>query len=66
MNFAAACGHIEVNAARGVRRNHRPALTWFLSREEIVRLHSVLDGQTREGSQQLADIVRFLLLTGCR
>ncbi len=66
MNFAAACGHVETNPARGLRRNRRPALTRFLSREEIARLHAVLDAQTRKGSQEQADIVRLLLLTGCR
>ena len=66
LNFAIACGHIEVNPARGIRRNRRPALTRFLSGEEIARLHNVLDAQTHEGSRQQADIVRLLLLTGCR
>ena len=41
MTFAVACGHIEVNPARGIRRNRRLALTRFLSREEIDRLHGV-------------------------
>ena len=66
MNFAAACGHVETNPAGGVRRNPRPAPTRFLSREEIARLHEVLDAQTRKHSRQQADIVRLLLLTGCR
>ena len=66
MNFAVVCGHVETNPARGVRRNRRPALTRFLSREEIARLHGVLDAQTRKGSREQADIVRLLLLTGCR
>ena len=66
MNFAVACGHVEINPARGIRRNRRPALTRFLSREEIARLHAVLDAQTRKGSREQADIVRLLLLTGCR
>ena len=66
MNFAIACGHVELNPARGIRRNRRPALTRFLSREEIARLHGVLNAQTRKGSRQQADIVRLLLLTGCR
>ena len=66
MNFAATCGHVEANPAKGIRRNRRPALTRFLSREEIARLHAVLDAQTRKGSRQQADIVRLLLLTGCR
>ncbi|MYE59702.1 MAG: DUF4102 domain-containing protein, partial [Alphaproteobacteria bacterium] len=66
MNFAVACGHVEVNPAKDVRRNRRPALTRFLSREEIARLHEILDAQTRKESRQQADIVRLLLLTGCR
>ena len=66
MTFAVAFGHVEVNPARGIRRNRRPALTRFLSREEIARLYAVLDAQTRRGSRQQADIVRLLLLTGCR
>ena len=66
MNFAVACGHIETDPTKGVRRNRRPALTRFLSREEIARLHSVLDAQERRGRAQQVDIVRLLLLTGCR
>ncbi len=66
MNFAVACSHIDTNPARGVKRNRRAALTRFLSREEIARLHRVLDRQTRKSSRQQADIIRLLLLTGCR
>ena len=59
--------HIDKNPARGIRLNRRPALTRFLSREEISRLYRVLDahGQTVSNRQQ-ADIIRLLLLTGCR
>ena len=66
MNFAIACGHIEANPTRGIPRNRRPRLTRFLSREEIRRLHRVLDRQTGKSARQQADIVRLLLLTGCR
>ncbi len=66
MNFALACGHVEVNPARDTRRNRRPALTRFLSREELARLHAALDAQTRKSARQQADIIRLLLLTGCR
>ena len=66
MNFAIACGYIEANPTRGIRRNRRPRLTRFLSREEIHRLHRALDRQTGESDRQQADIVRLLLLTGCR
>ena len=66
MNFAVASGHIDANPARGVKRNRRSALTRFLSREEIGRLHKVLDDQSGESRTQQADIIRLLLLTGCR
>ena len=66
MNFAVACGHVEKNPAQGIRPNRRPRLTRFLSRQEIGRLHRVLDGQTRKGGREQADIIRLLLLTGCR
>ena len=66
MNFAMACGYIDANPTRGIKRNRRQPLTRFLSREEIGRLHQVLDGLPRESDRQQADIVRLLLLTGCR
>ena len=66
MNFAIARSHIDTNPALAVKRNRRQALTRFLSREEIARLHQVLDGQTRNSSREQADIIRLLLLTGCR
>ena len=68
LNFAAASGHIETNSTRGIRRNRRPALTRFLLREEIGRLYRVLDEEAARGERfrQQADVVRFLLLTGCR
>ena len=66
MNFAVACGHVEKNPTQGIRPNRRPRLTRFLSREEIGRLHRILDRQTRKGGREQADIIRLLLLTGCR
>ena len=54
--------------ARGIKRNPGRKLTRFLSREEIARLHRVLD-RYAEGSRsqaQQTDIIRLLLLTGCR
>ena len=66
-NHAIACGQIAVNPARGVPRNPRPKLTRFLSRAEIRRLHTALDAHRGRGSgQQQAEIIRLLLLTGCR
>ncbi len=65
-NFAIACGHLETNPARGVDRNPRRMLTRFLSSEEVARLHRVLDRQTHDSRREQADIIRLLLLTGCR
>ena len=68
MNHAISRGHIETNPTRGLKRNPRPKLTRFLSREEIGRLHEVLDGHEprRPSRKAQADIIRLLLLTGCR
>ena len=66
VNFAIDRGHLEVNPARGIRRNPRTPRTRFLSREEIDRLFQVLDRQTRKTHREQADIIRLLLLTGCR
>ena len=68
LNHAVACGHIETNPARGVKRNPRPKLTRFLSLDELRRLHDALDdlARTRASFSQQADVIRLLLLTGCR
>ena len=68
LKHAVACGHIAVDPTAGIRRNPRPIPTRFLSAEEIARLHGVLDGEAeRDGSRRSqADIIRLLLLTGCR
>ena len=49
-------------------RTRRAALTRFLSREEVDRLHAALEREAGkgEGFRQQADIVGLLLLTGCR
>ena len=68
LNHAVDCGHLDTNPAKGVKRNPRPKLTRFLSRDEVRRLHGELDRCTRErpSHTRQADIVRLLLLTGCR
>ncbi len=66
MNFAIDRGHAGANPAAGIEPNRRPKLTRFLSREEIARLHRALDGQAGRGNRQQADLIRLLLLTGCR
>ena len=68
MSHAISRGHIETNPTRGLKRNPRPKLTRFLSREEIGRLHEVLDHYEARwpSSKVQADIIRLLLMTGCR
>ena len=68
LNHAVLCGHLDTNPAHGIKRNPRPKLTRFLSRDEIRRLHRALDRHTgvRPSNTRQADIIRLLLLTGCR
>ena len=68
LNHAIACGHIDANPARGMQHNPTGKHTRFLSREEIARLHRVLDRYAKGtvSQAQQADIIRLLLLTGCR
>ena len=68
LNHAIVCGHLDTNPAHGIKRNPRPKLTRFLSREEIGRLHGALDryASARPSNARQADIIRLLLLTGCR
>ena len=68
LEFAIARGHISINPARDVTMNRRTALTRFLSRDELRRLHRALDQHSRIGERRArqADIIRLLLLTGCR
>ena len=68
LNFAVACDHISATPAQGIRTNRRTALTRFLSREELGRLHQALEERSRRGAgpRQQADIIRLLLFTGCR
>ncbi|MDE0626175.1 MAG: tyrosine-type recombinase/integrase [Bryobacterales bacterium] len=50
-----------------MKRNPGLKPTRFLSRTEIRRLHKALDSHRGRGSgRQQADIIRLLLLTGCR
>ncbi|MDE0695904.1 MAG: site-specific integrase [Boseongicola sp.] len=66
LKFAVEHGLLASNPARSVLPNRRPKLSRFLSRDEIRRLNEALDRHAggRKGAQ--ADIVRLLLLTGCR
>lgn len=67
LNYAVACGLLKSNPADGVIRNRRARLTRFLSRAEIARLHAALNAHGgRESGRQQTEIIRLLLLTGCR
>ena len=68
MNAALAAGHARTAPVKGIAKNPRPKLTRFLSTKEIERLHRVLDWlvEERPSRRQQADIIRLLLLTGCR
>ena len=68
LGAAVTTGRIAVNPAEGVRKNPRPKFTRFLSAKEIERLQETLDRliDRRPSCRPQADIVRLLLLTGCR
>ncbi|MCY3873220.1 MAG: hypothetical protein OXF88_02885, partial [Rhodobacteraceae bacterium] len=66
LNHAVKLEHIAANPARGVRPNPRPKRTRFLSRDEIDRLQDVLDRHAGGRRGQQVDIIRLLILTGCR
>ncbi len=65
---AVMLGHCDENPALGIRKNRRRQITRFLSLKEIGRLNAVLDQRCLESqkAQQCSDIIRLLLLTGCR
>ena len=66
LNFAIERGLIDSNPAGSVLSNRRPKLTRFLSRDEIARLNAALDRHADGRFCVQADIIRLLLLTGCR
>ena len=71
LKHAVVCGHVPSNPARRIKLNPGRKITRFLSREELDRLHTVLDrhersASTRESQRPQIDIIRLLLLTGCR
>ena len=67
-NRAVACGHLHTNPTRVVKPNPRRKLTRFLSHEKLQRLHRELDHSAAAHPSRTpqADIIRLLLLTGCR
>ena len=70
-NHAVSRGHIAANPTSNIRPNHRPKLTRFLSEDELHRLHDALDHHDNSDgispTQRVQiDIIRLLVLTGCR
>ena len=68
MSAAKAAGHVGTDPVAGVRPNPGRKMTRFLSAEEIGRLHRTLNRlvEERPSRRPQADIIRLLLLTGCR
>ncbi len=68
MSAAKAVGHVGTDPVAGVRPNPGRKMTRFLSAKEIGRLHWTLDRlvEKRPSRRPQADIIRLLLLTGCR
>ena len=68
LNHAIVCGLLQTNPARGIKWNPGRKLSRFLSREEVDRLYHVLDrhASARPSRARQADVIRLLLLTGCR
>ena len=66
--YAVSCGQLNTDPTRGVIRNPRPVPNRFLSRDEVHRLYAVLDECAAKSHhrRQQADLIRLLLLTGCR
>ena len=68
VSAAKAAGHVATDPVAGVRPNPGRKMTRFLSAEEIGRLHRTLDRMVgeRPSRRAQADVIRLLLLTGCR
>ena len=68
LRHAVRCNHLPADPTRSARPNPRARQSRFLSRDELDRLHRTLDACERERPSRAsqADIIRLLLLTGCR
>ena len=65
---AKAAGHVGTDPVAGIRPNPGKKMTRFLSAEEIAGLHRILERlvEERPSRRPQADVIRLLLLTGCR
>ncbi len=68
MSAAKAAGHVGTDPVAGIKPNPGRKMTRFLSAKEIGSLHRTLDRlvQERPSRRPQADVIRLLLLTGCR
>ncbi len=66
LNYAVERDLILINPASSVRPNRRPKLNRFLSQDEIGQLNAALDRYVDGNKGMQADVIRLLLLTGCR
>ena len=70
LNFAVRRGLLRANPLVGLRKNRGRRMTRFLSRAELAGLYHAMDGYVTESPNTARrrgrDIVRLLVLTGCR
>ncbi|MCY3856958.1 MAG: tyrosine-type recombinase/integrase [Rhodospirillales bacterium] len=68
LRYACRRGYLHEDHTAGIRLNPGARSTRFLSRDELGRLHLALDACEQEHPSRAAqaDIIRLLLLTGCR
>ena len=69
VGLAITYGYIQTPLCANITQNHKRTLNRFLSLEEIERVDEVMTMLTMKGGErerQFAEIIRLLLLTGCR
>ena len=69
IRLAIVHGHIKSNLCAGITQNPKRTLNRFLSMDEISEVDRVMKQFTLQGGErerQCSDILRLLLLTGCR
>ena len=69
VGLAITYGYIQTPLCANITQNHKRTLNRFLSLEEIERLDEVMTMITMKGGErerQFAEIIRLLILTGCR
>ncbi len=64
LNYGIECGHLESNPACGVKRNPRPKVTRFLSKDEVARVHATIDAHRGRGSRSPSKPTSFACCCG--